>query len=82
MCMIRSHLLGLQDGNGDLVPISGLDETLKVPMGGLVGDPAGLLGVIGLGLELLPQIVADDQPRGGVRVGAVALLEMAGHCKK
>ena len=84
MCMIHSHshLLGLQDGNGDLVPISGLDETLKVPMGGLVGDPAGLLGIVGLGLELLPQVKADDQPRGGVWVLPLALLEMAGHCKK
>ena len=78
--MICSHLFGLQNGNGDLVPISGLDETLKVAMGGLVGDPAGFLGVIGLGLELLLQIVADDQPRGGVRVFPIALLEMARHC--
>ena len=82
MCLICSHLLGLQNGDGDLVPISGLDETLKVAMGGLVGDPAGLLGVIGLGLELLPQIVADDQPRGWVWVLTLALLEMAGHCDK
>ena len=82
MCVIHSHLLGLQDGNGDLVPISGLDETLKVAMGGLVGDPAGLLGVVGLGLELLLQVKADDQPRGGVRVFPLTLLEMAGHCKK
>ena len=82
MCVIHSHLLGLQDGNGDLVPISGLDETLKVAMGGLVGDPAGLLGVIGLGLELRPQLVADDQPLGGVWVLTLALLEMAGHGEK
>ena len=52
MCLICSHLLGLQNGDGDLVPISGLDETLKVATFGLVGDPAGLLGIIGLGLEL------------------------------
>ena len=80
--MICSHLFGLQNGNGDLVPISGLDETLKVAMGGLVGDPAGFLGVIGLGLELLLQVVADDQPWGGVWVFPIALLEMAGHCDK
>ncbi len=31
-------------------------------MGGLVGDPAGLLRVIGLGLELELQLGGDDQP--------------------
>ena len=82
MCIICSHLLGLQNGDGDLVPISGLDETLKVAMGGLVGDPAGLLGVIRLGLELRPQLVADNQPWGGVWVLPVTLLEMAGHGEK
>ena len=75
----RAHLLRLQDGDGDLVPIGGIDETLKVSMGGLVRDPAGLLCVVRLGLQLLPQLVADNQPRGGIRVGTIALLEMAGH---
>ena len=51
-------------------------------MGGLVGDPAGLLGVVGLGLELLLQFVANDQPLGGVWVGTIALLKMAGHDEK
>ena len=82
MCIICSHLLGLQNGDGDLVPISGLDETLKVAMGGLVRDPAGLLGVVGFGLKLLPQLVADDQPRGGVGVPPFDFLEMAGHGEK
>ena len=78
--MICSHLFGLQNGNGDLVPISGLDETLKVAMGGLVGDPAGFLGVIGLGLELLFQLKFDLKPGRGIRVGSGSLLNMAGHC--
>ena len=77
--ILLAHLLGLKNGDGDLVTIGGLDETLKVAMSGLVRDPAGLLGIVGLGLELIPQLVADNQPRGRVRVGAVALLEMAGH---
>ena len=81
-CVFSAHLLGVQNGNGDLVPIGGLDETLKVAMGGLVRDPTGLLGVVGLGLELLLQFVADNQPLGGVRVGSLGLLNMAGHGEK
>ena len=51
-----TYVLGRQDGDGNLLPLRGLDEALEVSAGALVGDPAGLLGIVGLGLELLPQL--------------------------
>ena len=41
-------------------------------MGGLVGDPAGLLRVVGLGLELELQLGGNEQP--GVSVIKVLFL--------
>merc|ERR1712038_2011888 len=41
--LVHFFLFCLQDGDGDLVPIGGIDETLKVSMSSLVWDPAGLL---------------------------------------
>ena len=72
-------LFGLQDGDGDLVSISGVNETLKVSMSSLVRDPAGLLGVIRLCLELQLELRRDIEPLVRTRVGAITLLDMARH---
>jgi hypothetical protein len=50
-------------------------------MGGLVGDPAGLLGVIGLGLKLDLQLRRDNQPRGWIWIGSIRLLDITGHVR-
>ena len=46
------YLLGGQDGDGDLLSLSGFNKTLKISTGALLRDPARLLGIVGLGLEL------------------------------
>jgi len=50
-------------------------------MGGLVGDPAGLLGVIGLGLKLDLQLRRDNQPGGWIWIGSIRLLDITGHLR-
>jgi hypothetical protein len=74
-----TYLLGLQDHNGDLVALGGIDQTLIVTVGGLVGDPAGLLGVIGLGLKLDLQLRRDNQPGGWIWIGSIRLLDITRH---
>jgi len=63
----------------DLVTFRGLNHTLVVAMSGLVRDPARFLRVVGLRLQLVLQLGGDDQPWGRVRVGTLALLDVAGH---
>ena len=60
-----------------------LRETLKVAAHLLVGvgNPDRLLGVVGLLLLLLPDVVLHLQPGGRVRIGSASLLDMARHCK-
>ncbi len=77
--MAGTDLLVLQDGDGDLVSLGGVDETLQVSAGLLLRHPARLLGIVRLGLQLLLELRGDAQPRGRIRVGPVGLLDMAGH---
>ncbi len=58
----KHYLLIFQDHDGDLLPIGGFNEAFIVAMGGLVGNPARLLGVIGLRLELQLKLRRDNQP--------------------
>ena len=51
-------------------------------MSGLVGHPAGLLWVVGLGLQLDLQLRGNRQPRGWIRVWALALLDVTGHGRR
>merc|ERR1711963_638261 len=60
-----------QDFDRNLVSISRVDETFKVTMSGLVRDPAGFLGVIRFGLELLLQLRRDNEPWGWIGIGSV-----------
>ena len=76
---LQTNLFGLQNGDGDLIPLSGVDETLKVSMSSFVRDPAGLLGIIRLCLELDLELWRDVEPlvRAGIR--AITLLKVARH---
>ena len=47
----------------------------------LVGDPARLLGVVGLRLELDLQLGRDNEPRGGIWIGSLTLLDVPRHLK-
>ena len=76
---MNTYILGGKDGDRDLVSISGVNESLEVSTGALLRDPAGLLGVIRLGLELHLQLIGDDEPWGWIRIGPGGLLDMAGH---
>ncbi len=69
----------MQDLDGDLVTIGAFDEALIVTSGLLVGDPARLLGIVGLGLELELKLGRDQQPRRRIGIGSVGLLHVAGH---
>ncbi len=77
---INNHLLVLQDHYSDLVTLSGLNQTFIVTMSGFVWDPARLLWVIRLGLELHLQLRWDNQPWGWIWVRSFAFLDMSGHC--
>ena len=76
-CII--YLIAFKELDGDLVSISGLNKALVVAMGGLVGDPAGLLWVVRLGLKLILQLGGDDKPWAWVGIRALTLLDVAGH---
>ncbi len=73
------YLLVFQDHDGDLFSFSGFDETFIVTVSGLVRDPAGLLRVVGLRLQLDLQLVGDDQPWGRVWVRSLDFLDVSGH---
>ena len=75
----NNYLLALEDGDGYLVSINGFDQTFIVAVGGLVGDPAGLLRIIGLRLQLDLQLGRDKQPWGRVWIGSVGFLDISGH---
>ena len=79
MIKFTIYLFGLQEGDSDLVAISGIDETLPVSMSSLVRDPAGLLGIIRLSLELNLELGRDVEPlvRAGIR--ALTLLDVSRH---
>ena len=49
----KLYLFSFNDPDSDLVTVEGLNEALIVAVSGLVRDPAGLLGVVGLRLQLL-----------------------------
>ena len=76
---MHTYVSRLQDLDGDLVTISGLDETLKVATRCLVRHPARLLGIIGLALELCLEGVGDIQPLARIGIRPSALLDVAGH---
>ena len=48
----HTYISGLEDLDGDLLALGGLDEPLIVAVSRLVRDPAGFLGVVRLGLQL------------------------------
>ena len=48
----HTYISGLQDLDGDLVALGGLDQPLVVAVSRLVRNPAGFLGVVRLGLQL------------------------------
>ena len=75
----NKYLLGLQDHDSDLVTLGGINEALVITMSGLVGNPARLLGIIRLGLQLGLQLGGDLQPRGWIWIGSITLLDVAGH---
>ena len=79
MIKFTIYLFGLQEGDSDLVAISGIDETLPVSMSSLVRDPAGLLGIIRLSLELHLELRRDVEPLVRAGVGAITLLDVARH---
>ena len=62
-----------------LASLFGFEQTLEVSAISLVGDPDALLRVIRLGLVFHLQLMADNEPGGGVRVGTGCLLDMARH---
>ena len=59
----KLYLFSFNDPDSDLVTVEGLNQTLIVAVSGLVRDPAGLLWVVGLRLQLFLQLRRDDQPR-------------------
>ena len=76
----KTYVLGLQDGDGHFVSIGGVNEALPVSTGCLVWNPARLLGIIRLGLQLDPQLGGNNQPWIGIWVRSIRLLDMARHC--
>ena len=74
-----THVSRLKDLDGDLISVSGLNETLQVSTRRLVRHPAGLLSIIRLALELGLEGVGDIEPLARIRVRPGALLDMAGH---
>ena len=58
--VLLEHLHLSLNIDGPLGSILGLKETLQVATIGLVGDPHGLLGVIGLGLVLFLEGLVDN----------------------
>ena len=64
----------------NLVSVNGVNQSL-VKAALSVRNPDALLGVVRLEEVLLPHLVGDDQPRGGVRVRLLltTFLYMARH---
>ncbi len=78
--MIKIYLIALQKFDSDFISIRWLNETFIIAMSSLVWNPARLLGIIRLWLQLDLQLRRDHQPRGWIRVGSLTLLDMARHC--
>ena len=65
---------------GGVLEVSGLKLTLLVSVSLLIGDPDGLLGVVGLALVGPLGLDGGEQELRGVGVhGALHQLDMAGH---
>ena len=65
---------------GGVLDVSGLQLTLLVSVSLLIGDPDGLLGVVGLALVGPLGLDGGEQELRGVGVhGALHQLDMAGH---
>ena len=58
-----------------------LSNSLQVATGSFVWNPGRLLGIVRLGLALLPHVILDLQPRGRIRIGTRGLFNVSGHCE-
>ena len=75
----NTYIARFDDLDRDLVSLGRLNQTLIVTTSALVGNPARLLGIVRLGLELHLQLIRDDEPWGWIRIRSSRLLDVARH---
>ena len=66
-------------GHSDLLPLRGLDHSFIEAPSGFVRDPARLLGVVRLVLQLLLQLEGHEEPFGGVGIRTRGFLDVTRH---